>query len=90
MYSSTPTEILNVAKTESNNEIIKKIAKMFKNDGIGKILWISSDIKNIRENPYSDYKNQIPFIKDGRKFNILKKKNKANTLYIKDINGNIL
>ena len=32
---------------------------MFENDGIGKISWISSDIKNIRENHYSDYKNQI-------------------------------
>ena len=63
---------------------------MFENDGIGKILWISSDIKNIRKNPYSDYKNQIPFINDGRKFIILKKRNKVNTLYINDINGNIL
>ena len=63
---------------------------MFENDYIGKILWIISDIKNIRENPYSDYTNEIPFINDGRKLIILKKKDKVNTLYIKDINGNKL
>ena len=90
IYPSTPTEILTVSKSESNNEIIKKITEMFENDGIGKILWIISDIKNIRENPYSDYTNEIPFINDGRKLIILKKKDKVNTLYIKDINGNNL
>ena len=63
---------------------------MFENDGIGKILWISSDIKNIRENPYSDYTDEVPFINDGRKFIILKKKDGNDILYIKDINGNIL
>ena len=90
IYPSTPTEILNIAKTEANNEIIKKITKMFENDGIGNILWINSDIKNIRENPYSDYTDEVPFINDGRKFIILKKKDGNDILYIKDINGNIL
>ena len=46
---------------------------MFENDGILKLLWISSDIKNIRENPYSDYTDEVPFINDGREFIILKK-----------------
>ena len=89
IYPSTSNEILNVAKTEQNNEIISKITKMFENDGIGNILWITSEIKNIRENPYSDYTDEVPFINDGRKFIILKKKDNINTLYVKDINGNV-
>ncbi len=57
---STPIEILNVEKTESNSEIISKITEMYENDGIGNILWITSEVKNIRENPYSDYTNEVP------------------------------
>ena len=90
IYPSTPTEILSVTKTEQNSEIIRKITKMFENDGIGNILWITSEIKNIRENPYSDYTDEVPFINDGRKFVILKKMDNINTLYVKDIYGNIL
>ena len=71
-------------------EIIRKITEMFEEDGIGDILWITSEIKNIRENPYSDYTDEVPFINDGRKFIILKKMDNFNTLYVKDIDGNIL
>ena len=90
IYPSTPTKILNVEKTEQNSEIIRKIAEMFEDDGIGNILWITSEIKNIRENPYSDYTDEVPFISDGREFIILKKNDNFNTLYVKDIDGNIL
>ncbi len=90
IYPSTPTKILNVEKTKQNSEIIRKMTEMFEEDGIGDILWITSEIKNIRENPYSDYTDEVPFINDGRKFIILKKMDNFNTLYVKDIDGNIL
>ena len=87
IYPSTPIEILNVEKTERNSEIIRKITEMYENDGIGNILWITSEVKNIRENPYSDYTNEVPYINDGRKFIILKKNDGINTLYVKNIFG---
>ena len=90
IYPSTKTEILNVEKSESNSVISEKITKMFENDGITNILWITSDVKNIRENPYTDYTDEVPFINDGRVFIILKKRDDFNTLYVKDTYGNIL
>ena len=90
IYPSTKAEILNVEKSESNSEISEKITKMFENDGITNILWITSDVKNIRENPYTDYTDEVPFINDGRVFIILKKRDDFNTLYVKDTYGNIL
>ena len=90
IYPSTPIEILNVERMEENSEIIKKITNLFQNDGIEKILYITSELKNIRENPYSDYTDEVPFINDGRKFIIFKKKDGIDTLYVKDLYGNIL